>query len=201
MAKAQPMVANVGVTAGGTVVRASEKLPRPVQLSKPMKTSAPMPEASRPGSATKLSVIPPIPAASMIKNAPSTGEPSSVLIAAKLPADAMIVRAIGGASFFARRTVSAARPPPIAIRGASGPSTAPRLSVVSAASEMVRSSPPVGGPPPALNPKAGECPPLPGRYRMVNPVSSPHSTNQGTGHQAGAASPKIWFGSSVNDSR
>ena len=69
----------------------------------------------------------------MIRNAPSTGEPSSVLIAAKLPADAMIVSAIGGASFFARCTVSAASPPPIAISGASGPSTAPRLSVVSAA--------------------------------------------------------------------
>ena len=33
-----------------------------------------------------------------------------MLIAAKLPADAMTVRAIGGASFLTRRTVSAARP-------------------------------------------------------------------------------------------
>ena len=54
-------------------------------------------------------------------------------MAAKLPADAMIVTAIGGASFFARRTARAPSPPPIAISGASGPSTAPRLSVVSAA--------------------------------------------------------------------
>jgi hypothetical protein len=137
----------------------------------------------------------------MIRNAPSTGEPSNVLIAAKLPAEAMIVRAIGGASFFARRTVSAARPPPIAIKGASGPSTAPRLSVVSAARAMPMSSPPLGGAPPVFNPKAGEWPPLPGRYRMVNPVNSPHSTNQGTGHHAGAGPPKTWFGSPENSSR
>ena len=100
MASAQAMVATVGSTAGGTEVSASEKVPRPVQLSRPTKTSAPMPEASSPGSATRLSVTPPMPATSMIRNAPSSGEPSRVLIAAKLPADAMIVRAIGGASFF-----------------------------------------------------------------------------------------------------
>jgi hypothetical protein len=142
------MVATVGSTAGGTDVRASEKSPRPVQLFRPMKTSAPMPEARSPGSATRLSIAPPTPAASMIKKAPRTGDPNSVLIAAKLPADAMIVRAIGGASFFTRCTVSAARPPPIAIKGASGPRTAPRLSVVSAASTMPGSSLSMGGSPP-----------------------------------------------------
>ena len=157
-----------------------------------------MPEASSPGSATRLSVRPPTPAASMIRNAPRMGEPSSVLIAAKLPADAMIVTAIGGASFFARRTVSAASPPPIAMRGASGPSTAPRLSVVSAASTTPGSSRPVGGPPPVLKPNAGECPALPGRYLMVNAVNNPHSTSQGTGHHAGAGLPRIWFGRLVN---
>ena len=130
---AQAMVATVGSTAGGTEVRAREKLPRPVQLSSPTKTSAPMPEASSPGRATRLSVAPPIPAASMIRKAPSTGEPSSVLIAAKLPAEASTVTAIGGASFFARCTASAPSPPPMAMSGASGPRTAPRLSVVSAA--------------------------------------------------------------------
>ena len=156
MPSAQPIVAMVGSTWGGTVVSASEKSPRPVKESRPTKISAPMPDASRPGNATRLSVAPPIPAASMIRNAPRMGEPSSVLMAAKLPADAMMVRAIGGASFFTRCTASAARPPPIAIKGASGPSTAPRHSVLSAARMMPISSGPVGGPPPALNPKAGE---------------------------------------------
>ncbi len=88
----------VGWTPGGTVVSASENVPRPVQASSPTKTSAPMPEASRPGSATRLRVAPAMPAASMMRKAPSSGEPSSVLTAAKLPADAMIVTAIGGAS-------------------------------------------------------------------------------------------------------
>ncbi len=101
-------------------------------------------------------MTPLIPAASMIRKAPSSGEPSRVLIAAKLPADARTVAAIGGASFFARWMASAPRPPPIAISGASGPRTAPRLRVVRAARKTPISSGPVGGPPPVLNPKAGE---------------------------------------------
>ena len=36
---------------------------------------------------------------------------------------------------------------------------------------------------------------------MVSPVNSPHSSNQGTGHQAGAGEPKSWFGRSANKSR
>ena len=94
-----------------------------------------------------------MPAASMIRKAPSSGEPSRVLIAAKLPADAMIVSAIGGASFFTRCTVSAARPPPIAISGASGPSTAPRLSVASAARTMPGQLPVDRRTPPVVEPE------------------------------------------------
>ena len=191
------MLARVGSTAGGTEVSASEKLPSPVQLFMPTKTSAPMPDASSPGSATRLSVIPPMPAASMIRKAPSTGEPSRVLIAAKLPAEAMMVKAIGGTSFLRRWTVSAARPPPIAIRGASGPRTAPRLSVVNEASTIPGNSRSTGGPP-VWNPNAGEWPPLPGRYWMLKPVSTPQSTNQGTGHQAGTPPEKMSAGRSSN---
>ena len=43
---------NVGSVSGGTDCRASEKVPRPVQLPSPTKTNAPIPEASRPGSTT-----------------------------------------------------------------------------------------------------------------------------------------------------
>ena len=85
-------------------------------------------------------------------------------MAAKLPAEAITVSAIGGASFLTRCTVSAASPPPIAISGASGPRTAPRLSVVNAAMNTPGSSRSGAGPPSAWKPKAGECPPLPGRY-------------------------------------
>jgi hypothetical protein len=80
----------------------------------------------------------------------------------------------------ARRTARAPRPPPNAIRSAPGPSTAPRLSVVSAARAMPGGSRPVAGPPPVVKPNAGEWPPLPGRYRIVNAVNKPHNTNQGT---------------------
>jgi hypothetical protein len=177
--------ASVGVTAGGTVVSAREKVPSPVQRSIPTNTRAPMPEARRPGRATRLSVAPAMPAASMMRKAPRRGEPSNVLTAAKLPADAMTVTAIGGASFFARRTVRAANPPPIAMSGPSGPSTAPRLSVASAASTMPGRSRIAAGPDPAVKPRAGECPAVPGRWRMVRDTSSPLSISQGTGHQAG----------------
>ena len=34
--------------------------------------------------------------------------------------------------------------------------------------------------------------PIPGKYRMVNAVSSPDRTSQGTGHQAGAGLEKIY---------
>ena len=61
------MVARVGSTAAGTVGRASEKVPSPVQLSRPTKTRAPIPEARRPGRATRLSVAPLTPATSMIR--------------------------------------------------------------------------------------------------------------------------------------
>ena len=188
MTSAHAMVATVGFTAGGTVGSASEKVPSPVQLSRPTKTSAPMPEASSPGSATRLSVAPLTPATSMIRNAARSGEPKSVLMAAKLPAEAMMVSAIGGASLLISRTVSAASPPPMAISGASGPRTAPRLSVASEARMTPGRSRSTGRPPSVWNPKAGECPQLPGRWRMVNPVRSPHSATKGTGHHAGT-----WF--------
>ena len=187
----------MGSTPGGTVVSASEKVPRPVQLSRPRKTSAPMPDASRPGSATRLRVAPAMPAASMMRKAPSSGEPSSVLMAAKLPADAMIVTAIGVTSFLTRRTVRAASPPPMAMSGASGPSTAPRLSVASEARMMPGRCRSTGGPPPIWKPRAGECPPGPGRCWRVSATSSPHSISQGTGHQAGVPPSKRSPGRSV----
>ena len=47
----------------------------------------------------------------------------------------------------------------MAMSGASGPRTAPRLKVVKAARTTPGSSWPLGGPPPVLKPKAGEWPP------------------------------------------
>ena len=52
---------------------AKEKLPSPVQLSRPTKISAPMPAASRPGRSTTLIVVPARPAASMSRKAPVIG--------------------------------------------------------------------------------------------------------------------------------
>ena len=89
-----------------------------------MKISDPTPAATRPGTSTSPSVGPPSPEASISRNAPSRGDPSSVLTAAKLPAAATTAVAWSGTSRLARRTANAARPAPSAISGP-GPSTAP----------------------------------------------------------------------------
>jgi hypothetical protein len=106
-------------------------------------------------------------------------------MAAKLPAAATTAVAWAGASRLASRTAQPASPAPRAISGASGPSTAPRLRVTSAAMAMPGTS--VGdGTPPALNPSAGEWPPLPGRYRMVRATRTPARVSSGSGHHHGA---------------
>ena len=72
---------------------ASEKVPCPVNESSPTNTRNPIPAASRPGSSATASIVPPSPATSSIRNAATTGDPSNVLIAAKLPAVAMMATA------------------------------------------------------------------------------------------------------------
>ena len=121
-----------------------------------------MPAASSPGTSTTPSIGPPSPAASSRRKAPTIGDPSSELMAAKLPAAAITFVAWSGASCAARRTASAPRPLPSMISGASGPSTTPRASVASEARNTPGNS--TGGrAPAALNPSAGEWPPVPGR--------------------------------------
>ena len=155
--------------------------------SRPRKISDPTPAASSPGTSTTPSIGPPSPAASSSRNAPRSGDPNSVLTAAKLPAVAITAVACAGASRAARRTASAPSPLPIAISGASGPSTAPNESVASAARKTPGSS--IGGSgPPTWNPSAGEWPPVPGRWRIASATSSPESASSGSGHQTGAES-------------
>ena len=62
---------------------AREKVPEPVNESRPTKTSVPTPAARRPGTRTSPSIGPPRPAASINRKAPAIGDPNSVLIAAK----------------------------------------------------------------------------------------------------------------------
>ena len=132
-----------------------------------------MPAARRPGSSTIVAAAPPTAIASINRNAPSNGEPSSAEMAAKLPAPPMTTSAWAGASRLTRRTASAATPPPRAMSGASGPMTAPSPSETTAARKTPGSSMGVGAPSPALNPSAGECPPRPGRYRMIGADEEP----------------------------
>ncbi len=93
--------------------------------------------------------------------------------------------AIGAASRFRSWSARTPSPLPIAINGASGPSTTPRLNVANAARVIPGSS--IGGTAPeAWNPSAGECPPVPGRYLIDAATSRPLSARNGAGHQLGA---------------
>ena len=145
-----------------------------------------MPAASRPGISTSSIMAPPSPVASISRKAPVRGEPSRVAMAAKLPAAATTVWVRAGASRLASRTAMTPSPPPRAISGASGPRTTPRLRVAKAASTMPGSSMGLAGPPPALNPSAGEWPPVPGRYRRVRATSTPATASGSRGHHSGS---------------
>ncbi len=182
--RAHRNMAPVGRWNGGSPGMASEKVPNPVSESSPTKMSVPTPAASRPGSSTSPSMAPPRPAASISRNAPAIGEPNNVLMAAKLPAAAMTVTAVGGTSRLARRTAMTPKVPPMAIRGASGPRTTPRLRVANEA--MTTPGKSIGsGVPPVWKPSAGEWPAVPGRYRMVEPTNRPATARRGRGHQTG----------------
>ncbi len=186
MTRAQPNSAMSGRAKWGRPGTARENVPSPVSASRPTKTRAPTPEASRPGSRTTPSMGPPRPEASISRNAPRIGEPSRVLMAAKLPAAATTALARAGMSRLASRTASRASPPPSAISGASGPRTTPRLRVARAASSTPGSWAGVGAPRPGLNPSAGDSPPLPGRNRMTGATSRPATVRTGSGHHGGA---------------
>ena len=118
-------------------------------------------------------VAPPRPLASITSTAATIGEPKITEIAAKLPAAAMIRSSCGGASRLASLTESIASAAPMAMSGASGPSTAPRPRVATAASTMPGNI--AGSFPPTWSPCAGTCPPLPGRYRIARATGIPAS--------------------------
>ncbi len=152
----------------------------------PMNTSEPMPAAIRPGMRMSGRVAPPRPLASITRIAATIGDPKITEMAAKLPAAASTMSSCGGASFFASFTANTASPAPIAINGASGPSTSPRPRVASAASAMPGTM--SGVVLPICRPCAGTWPPSPGSFTIANATGIPASTNTGIGHQVGMVS-------------
>ena len=154
-----------------------------VQLEIPMNTNEPTPAAINPGTRMSGSVAPPRPLASMTSTAATIGEPKITEMAAKLPAAASTSSNCGGASRFASFTAKTASPPPMAISGASGPSTSPRPRVANAASATPGTS--LGCVLPTCSPCAGMWPPLPGSFTIANATGMPASTRIGMGHQSG----------------
>ena len=127
-------------------------------------------------------MAPPRPAASMMITAPTTGEPKSDEIAAKLPAAAIIPSACWGTSFLTSRIARIPRPTPSAISGASGPSTSPRPTVARAASSTPGRSIGCVGVPPTARPSAGTWPPRPGSRLIAKATSVPARASHGSGH-------------------
>ena len=122
-----------------------------------------------------------------MRNAAASGDPNSVLTAAKLPV-AATTEATPAGTFprRARRTASTASPPPRAINGASGPTTTPSPMLASAAAAIPPSSRPAGNPP-AWKPSAGDSPPWPGRYRVTGATTTPATPSGMSGHHNGGA--------------
>ena len=126
---------------------------------------------------------PPSPAASIRITAAMIGEPNRNETAAKVAELASSMPNCGGASGRIARTMRNPRPPPRAIRGASGPTTRPRpIEAMAASSTPGRSTGWVGE---ALRPSAGMCPPLPGRRAMANAATTPAKASTGRYHQSG----------------
>ena len=85
----------------------------------------------------------------------------------------------------------------MAMRGASGPNTAPRQSVAREAM-MIPGRSIAATVPPVLKPSAGLWPAVPGRYVKVRATSRPLSTRGRIGHQAGVPLNPRSLGSVVN---
>ena len=110
-------------------------------------------------------------------------------MAAKLPAAATTASAWSGASRRASRTVAAARPPPIAISGASGPTTAPNPRLTSAASAMPEQRQRSGRPTAGLEAVERRLPAAAGDEPddAARPAGRP-TPSSGSGHHAGTGS-------------
>ena len=99
-----------------------------------MKMSEPVSRRQQARQQHQPSIGPPSPDASLSRNAPVMGDPSSVAMAVKLPALASTLTPWAGTfRRLAARVASTARPPPMAISGISVPCTAPETRVASAA--------------------------------------------------------------------
>ena len=105
-----------------------------------MKISAPIPLDARQGSSVRRTCLPAKPTTSSISTAATSGLPKMVAIAAAEPATATGVAPCGDSRSLVRLAASRARPPPNAISGASGPTTAPstRLKVAARSTPVNR---------------------------------------------------------------
>jgi len=111
------------------------------------------------------------------------GDPNTIAKEAKLPAAAITMTTLSGASRLAMRTARTPSPAPSAITGMDGPRTSPRPNAASPASKTPGRS--MGGVAPGAKPSAGTRPPFPGRRTIANALIKPAIASTGRGHHQG----------------
>ena len=117
--------------------------------------TAPIPAARRPGTRTSPIIGPPIPDPSINRKAPVSGEPSRVLIAAKLPEAPTTWMDWAGRSRFTARTTAVPPAPAQGDQRGLGPDDRPESEAGQCGRAMPGSSI-AGATPPAWKPSAGE---------------------------------------------
>ena len=113
---------------------ASTPIPRPVHWPRPVNNKAPTPLETRHGRTTSNVRLRSRPSSSRKITTATRGLPKMADIAAAAPAAATMATAPGSSPILVRLMARRASPPPIAINGASGPSTAPPTRLAAAAS-------------------------------------------------------------------
>ena len=168
---AQTNSPTVGVVNVGMSGTDSENVPNPVELVEADEDEGAYSGREQTWNQHDPQHRPTHPDASMSRNAPASGEPRSVLIAAKLAAAAITMTACWGHPSSGAVWRGHPCPLPIAMSGASGPRTTPRLRVAKDAMMMPGRSIGRTGPV-VLNPSAGSWPAVPGRCWIVSPTST-----------------------------
>lgn len=165
---------------------ASAPISRPDHRPSPVKSRPPTPLDSRHGSTTNINWGRASPSTSRKITAATSGLPKIAEIAAADPAAARIVALLGSVDRRVRRMASRASPLPIAISGASGPTTAPPTRLATAAITTPGTS--TGRVAPAPTPSTGGWPARPGRCLTARATTPPATPIVRIGHQAGGPS-------------
>ena len=166
----------------------STPIPRPVHWPRPVNNRAPTPLETRHGRTTSMVRLRSRPRSSRKITTATRGLPKMADIAAAAPAAATMATAPGSSPILVRLMARRASPPPIAISGASGPTTAPPTRLAAAASTMPGSV--FGAVVPPAEPRDGNVTAVPGQVldrQRHQHAGHPDRQDRPPGRQLGVA--------------